>query len=112
MEFKTTNMKRCELVSVSGQIDSVQAPEFEQELLGLIQAGTKNMVLNLAEVTFISSAGLRSLISAQIKVRRMVPRGEVVLSEVPSQLKGTLELVGFHHLFRFFDSDAEAVGIF
>ncbi len=112
MEIKTTTMKRCELVSIAGQIDSVEAPTLEQALLGLLQAGKRNLVLNLSEVTFISSAGLRALISAQIKARRLIPRGEVVLSEVPPPLTETLELVGFHHLFKFFDNDAEAVGCY
>jgi len=47
MEIKAEAMKRCELVSVSGRVDSSTAPELEKVLLGLIQSGQKNIVVNL-----------------------------------------------------------------
>ena len=112
MEIKVETMKRCDLVSLSGMIDSANAPDLEEELLGLIEGGKKNLVLSLREVTFISSPGLKALLAAQIRTRKKVPPGEVVLSEIPPHLKEVLELVGLHHLFRFYEQDVEAVGSF
>ena len=112
MEIKTEPMKRCELVTVSGEVNSATAPELDQALKKVIESGSKNLALNLRDVTFMSSAGLQALIGAQMKVRKMVPSGNVVLSEVPRYLKETLELVGFHHIFKFYSSDVEAVGSF
>ena len=112
MEISKTAMKRCELVTVSGEVDSATAPELEETLRDLVTSGKKNLVINLKGVPFMSSAGLKALIAAQMKARRMIPGGDVVLSEVPPYLKDTLELVGFHHVFRFFDDDVAAVGSF
>jgi anti-sigma B factor antagonist len=112
MEIKVETMKRCELVTLSGQIDSAVAPDFEQQLLDLIEAGKKNLVVNLRDVTFISSPGLKALLAAQIRARKKVPSGEVVISEITPKMKEILDLVGLHHLFRFYDSDVEAVGSF
>jgi anti-sigma B factor antagonist len=112
VEISKTEMKRCELVAVTGEVDSASAPELEEALQGLVAAGKKNLVVNLTNVSFMSSAGLKALIGAQMKVRRMIPAGDVVLSEVPPYLKETLELVGFHHVFKFYDDDVEAVGSF
>lgn len=112
MEIKVESMKRSELVTVSGEVNSATAPELDKTLQGLIQAGNKNLAVNLRDVSFMSSAGLQALIGAQMKVRRMVPGGNVVLSEVPARLKETFELVGFHHVFDFYSSDVEAVGSF
>ena len=67
MEIKAETMKRCELVTVSGRVDSSTAPELEKTLLGLIQAGQKNIVINLKGTDFISSAGLKELLSALMK---------------------------------------------
>jgi anti-anti-sigma factor len=105
-------MKRCELISVAGQIDSATAPELDRTLQGLLAQGKRNLVLNLRETTFVSSAGLRGFVAAAIKARRMIPRGEVVFSEVPPSLVETFDVVGMRHLFKFFDSDVEAVGGF
>ena len=112
MEITSQAMKRCELVTVSGRIDSSTAPELEDLLLGLIQRGKKNIVVNLQEVTFISSAGLKAVLSALMRVRKMRPSGEVVISEITSELKESFVLVGFDRLFTFYDSDLEAVGSF
>ena len=112
MEIKVENMKRCDLVTVSGMIDSANAPDLEEKLLDLIEAGKKNLVLSMSEVTFISSPGLKALLAAQIRARKKVPPGEVVISAMPSNLREVLELVGLHHLFRFYEQDIEAVGSF
>ena len=112
MEIKVEAMKRCDLVSVSGMVDSANAQDLEEKLLDLIEGGQKNLVLNMGEVTFISSPGLKALLAAQIRARKKVPPGEVVISEIAPNLKEVLELVGLHHLFRFYDQDIEAVGSF
>jgi anti-anti-sigma factor len=112
MEIKAETMKRCELVTVSGRVDSSTAPELEKVLLGLIQAGQKNIVVNLRGTDFISSAGLKALLSALMKVRKMIPSGDVVLAETRPELRDSFDLVGFDRLFTFFDDNARAVGSF
>ena len=110
MEIQTEAMKRCELVTVSGRVDSSTAPELEDVLLGLIQSGQKHIVVNLRGTDFISSAGLKALLSALMKVRKMKPSGDVIISEIPPDLKESFKLVGFDRLFKFYDSDLQAVG--
>jgi anti-anti-sigma factor len=105
-------MQRCAVVALSGEADHAAAPELEQTLLDLLQAGCGNLVINLRHVTYISSSGLRALVSAQVKARQREPRGDIVLSELSPMSRRTLELVGFHHLFGFHETDAEAVDSF
>lgn len=112
MEITTDVLKRCVLVTVSGRIDSAHAPDLESTLMDLIQSGNRNLVVNMKDAEIITSAGLRALIAARIKVRRMMPRGEVILSETPPFIYESIELVGFHHLFQMFDSNIDAVGSF
>jgi anti-anti-sigma factor len=110
VEIKTEAMKRCEVVTVSGRVDSATAPDLEKVLLGLIEAGQRNMVINLRDTGFISSAGLKALLTALMKVRKMVPPGEVVIAEIRPQLKESFDLVGFDRLFSFYDDNLHAVG--
>lgn len=112
MEIKAETMKRCELLSVSGRVDSSTAPELEKVLLGLIQSGQKNIVVNMKETDFISSAGLKALLSALMKVRKMIPAGDVVISEIRPELRESFDLVGFDRLFTFHDDNMRAVGSF
>jgi anti-sigma B factor antagonist len=112
MEIQVKTMKRCEWVSVAGEIGNDVAPQLEARLLALIEAGGRNLVLNLRQVTFLSSGGLRALMVAQMAVRRKAPRGQVVISEPSPLVKNTLEMVGFHHLFELFEEDVQAVDLF
>jgi len=112
MEIKVQAMKRCTLVTLSGELDQATAPKVEKKLLDLIEAGNRNLVLNLSDVTYISSAGLRTLMAAQIRTRRKTPRGIVVFSELPPHIARTFELVGFHQLFECYETDAQAAGKF
>ena len=112
MEVKTEAMKRCELVTVAGRVDSTTAPELEEVLLGLINAGQKHIVVNLKETEYISSAGLKALLSALMKVRKKIPSGDVVISEIRPKMRESFDLVGFDRLFKFYDQDIQAVGSF
>jgi anti-anti-sigma factor len=112
MEIKVESMKRCELITLSGQIDTFTAPKLDETLVGLIESGKRNFVINLRDVTFVSSAGLRAVLGAQVKVRKRIPKGEIVISEISADLDETFDLVGLKPLFRFYEGDVEAVGSF
>jgi anti-sigma B factor antagonist len=112
VEIKVESLKRCELVTMSGEIDSDNALELEQKLVDLVEAGQRNIVLNFQDVTYIASPGIKALLVAQIKAKRRVPRGEVVICELSPRMKDILEIVGLHYLFKFYEQAAEAVGSF
>jgi anti-sigma B factor antagonist len=112
MEIQVEGMKRCELVTVSGRVDSATAPQLEEALMGLIQTGQKNIVVNLGATDYISSAGLKAMLAAMMKVRKLIPSGDVVIAEIQPELRETFDLVGFDRLFKFYDSDLQAVGSF
>jgi anti-sigma B factor antagonist len=112
MEIQVTSLKRCELVSLSGQIDGASAPEMEQALVHLVEAGKKNLVLSFRGVTFISSAGIKALAAVQIRARRRVPPAEIAIADLQPEVKRTLQLVGLDHLFRFYEQALEVVGSF
>jgi anti-sigma B factor antagonist len=112
VEIETKTLQKCELVVLSGDLDSETAPTLEEKLLSLINAGKRNLVINLREVTFISSVGLRVLLAAQMQVRKKIPRGSVVISEIPAQLRRTFELVGMDVMFDLYENDKEAIESF
>ncbi len=51
-------------LSVEGQVDTVTAPELQQKILTTFQK-TKNIILDLSNVAYMSSAGLRALLLGQ-----------------------------------------------
>jgi len=111
MEISHTAFKHSDLVRVKGRIDSATAPQLADALNEITNTGRYRMILDMSEVTFISSAGLRLLISTQ-KTCKRYNRGEIVLADVPENIMAALELAGFTPLFRIYGETLEAVGSF
>jgi anti-sigma B factor antagonist len=111
MEISTKEFKHCQLVTVTGRVDSATAPQFSEALDAIIQAGTFKIVIDMTDLEYMSSAGFRALLSAQRECKRF-GRGEVLLAAVPDRIREALELAGFTELFQTFPESLEAVGSF
>jgi anti-sigma B factor antagonist len=111
MQVSTKQFKRCDLVTATGRIDSQTAPQLETTFQEINDADRFNVVFDMSDVDFVSSAGLRVMISVQ-KTCRKWSRGELVLVNVPQRIYETLDLAGFIPLFQIYDDLTEAVGSF
>lgn len=111
MEATTMHYKHCDLVKVNGRVDSQTAPQLAEALDAITNAGRYKIVIDMNDVEFMSSAGLRVLINTQKNCKRF-NRGEVILAMVPQRIYEALDLAGFVPLFAFFDDLTTAVGHF
>jgi anti-sigma B factor antagonist len=111
MEVTTTQYKHSDLVKVSGRVDSATSPQLAEVLEAITSDGRYKIILDMEELEYMSSAGLRVMISTQ-KTCKRYNRGEVVLTNVPERIYEALELAGFVPLFKFFDNSLDAVGHF
>ena len=111
METRSKELRRCDVLTVIGRIDADTAPAFGRALAEITGAGRYKIVVNLKDVTYISSAGLSELIDAQ-KTCTHLRRGQLVLLHISPRIKEVLELAGLTPLFKVFDDESEAVGSF
>ena len=111
MEVTTTQYKRSDLVKPSGRVDSFTSPKLAEALDQITNSGRYKVILDMENVEYMSSAGLRVLINTQKNCKRY-NRGEMVLARVPKRIYEALELAGFIPLFKFFDDVTSAVGYF
>ena len=107
MEIGVKPLKHVDIVSVSGRIDSATASEFDNALKGLLERGRKKIVLDFLGLDYISSSGLRAMLSALKAAKN--GGGNLVLVNVNDRIRDTLSLVGFQTLFLQFDDVVEAV---
>jgi anti-sigma B factor antagonist len=108
MEITLTPIDNCDLVEIKGRIDSYTAPDLSEELTDIILNKRYKIILEMSEVIFVSSAGLRVLIDIQ-KTCKKNNQGEVVLVNVPPRVYETLELAGFAPLFKFYSNISLAI---
>ena len=79
MDITTTRFKRCDLVHVSGRVNSQTAPQLAEAFQALQDQEHFKIVFDMGDVDFISSAGLRVMIDVQKTCKRW-NRGEMVLA--------------------------------
>ena len=111
MEITSKQFKHCDLVTVKGRVDSATSPKLGEALDAIVNEGRFKIVIDMAGLEYMSSAGFRALLAAQRNCKRY-NRGEVVLAAVPERIREALELAGFTELFKTFDDSLLAVGHF
>ncbi|HNY73555.1 MAG TPA: STAS domain-containing protein [Syntrophales bacterium] len=107
MEINKKKEKDVLIVSVSGRIDAVTAPDFEKNLMESIGAGEKTFLLAMDHLEYISSAGLRSIL-AIAKVLK-TKEGKLVFAGLQGPVKDVFKISGFGSIFTIFDTEAEAL---
>jgi anti-anti-sigma factor len=80
------------VVAARGDVNAAGCARLERELVSRIDAGQKRLVLDLGEVRYVSSAGLRVFL---IATKRMGADGAFVLARPTPAVRGVLELAGF-----------------
>ncbi len=78
-------------LTLSGRLDTTTAPQLEAALKHSI-SGVRTLIFDFAEVAYISSAGLRVLLSAQ---KVMNKQGTMVLRNVNEAILEVFEITGF-----------------
>lgn len=111
LKISTKEYKRVDLVTVSGRVDSSTAPQLEKVLQKIIESGRYRIVVDLSETDFVSSAGVRVLLSALKQVRRF-NRGDLRLAGMSTKVKKAFDLAGLLELFQVFENSVDAVGSF
>ena len=87
------------VVSIGGEIDSSTAPAFEAVIAEALEEDPRVLVIDLSEVTFIGSVGLRILAGTQEKVGKSIPIAVVAdhaAASRPMQLTGLDNLISLY----------------
>ncbi len=109
MDFEITEYKRSTVIYTSGRIDSYTAPEVEDAFNQLIEKGQYNIIFDMRDVTFVSSAVVGA---DRIKRGQEDERGELVLVKLDERIKESMDLVGIAPYFRIYYELIDAVGAF
>ena len=98
------------VVDIFGKMNTGTSPEAEKYLNGLIDGGASNILMNLEELDFISSTGLRVILATGKKVGGK--GGKLVICNPNLTVKDVLDMSGFSTMFGVFESEEEALAAF
>ena len=81
-------------IAINGRLDTTTAPELDAELAKTLD-GVEHLTFNFAELVYISSAGLRILLSAQ---KRMNKQGDMKVINANESVLEIFEVTGFNDI--------------
>lgn len=89
-------------VELKGRLDAVTAIEFDKDVAKNLD-GVKNLILDLANLGYIASAGLRILLKLQ---KKMNTQGDMKIKNVNRDVREVLDMTGFSRLLSIEEADA------
>ena len=105
-------------LSLCGKLDTTTAKTFEEKILALIESGDRHFIIDLAQLDYVSSAGLRVFALAG---KRLDGNGKLVLcgfkktipyhtlNRIPDPVREAFDIAGFSTIFSSYGSQDDAI---
>jgi len=107
VEITTASRDSATIVSIAGRVDTATAPALEQAINREIEMGHRKILLNFSGVSYISSGGLRVLLSTAKKLKS--PGDKFGICCLSAEVHKILRLAGFTSIFSIYPSEGEAL---
>lgn len=107
MEIKTRKEPNATVVTITGRMDAVTAPEYEKTVNELIASGESIFVVDFELLDYISSAGLRALLATAKRLKST--SGQIRFASVKGTVKEVFDISGFGAIFQMDDTAAAAL---
>lgn len=107
MQVGQTKQGAVLILAPQGRLDSQTSKSFEEKLLGLVDAGERAVVLDFAQLSYISSAGLRVLLMATKKQK--TAGGRLAVCALSENIREVFEISGFSAILDIHADAAKAV---
>jgi anti-sigma B factor antagonist/stage II sporulation protein AA (anti-sigma F factor antagonist) len=102
MEISQKEENGIVFIAIKGRLDADSSPEAEKVVKDVLEGQTSRLLFNLGALEYLSSAGLRVLLSASKEMRRK--EGKIVLCALNEFVKEIFEVSGFQSLIPIADS--------
>jgi len=110
MQISTRTSYEVLVVDVAGRLDSKTSGYAYDEMVRIAQSGSKKVLVNLKALDYVSSAGLRVLLTAA-KLQQ-TSGGQLKFCEPTDLVKQALQVSGFNSLLSIYASEGEAIKSF
>jgi anti-sigma B factor antagonist len=107
MEINDTKKDGVLIVNLKGRLDYASSTTLKERILELVQCGDRQMIVNMAQVDFINSSGLGTLVSILKEVR--LAKGRLVLADLATYVQEIFEITQLSHIFEIFAGEKEAL---
>jgi len=107
MECQVWDEHGLTVLALRGKLDSFSAKDFEDQLLRLIEGGARKLIIDCAQLEYVSSAGLRIFYLAANRLQSV--GGKIVFCAVQDDIKRVFDIVDLSSEFLILPARAQAV---
>lgn len=107
LDITTETIDRVLVVSLRGRLDTLTAAEAERLLSALIDADEHRIVLDLAELVYVSSAGLRTLLSTAKRLAKV--QGALALCALQPAVHDLFIVSGLDGILKILKTQTDAI---
>ncbi|OEU66796.1 MAG: anti-anti-sigma factor [Desulfovibrio sp. S3730MH75] len=102
MELNQKKVENATIVRMEGRLDALTSPNFEDAVCKLIKAGEIRIVFDLGDLEYISSAGLRAILSTAKRLK--AEEGAIAFANITGMISEVFEISGFGSMFNIYGS--------
>lgn len=107
MLIKTVEKEGVQIVHLKGNLDTNTSPFAEDSFKEILEGGATRVLADFSELDYISSAGIRVLLST---AKKLQGKGQFGIFNLNQQVKEVLEMTGLAGLvFKIYESEDEAL---
>ena len=107
MEISEARSQGAVILGLQGRVDASNAASLEEKVLQLIDGGERRLVIDMAQLEYISSAGLRVFLLTAKRLSKV--NGKLALSALKHQVREVFDIAGFSSIFQICQNQHDAL---
>ncbi|CUS95919.1 STAS domain-containing protein [Candidatus Chrysopegis kryptomonas] len=109
-DVKVEEKNSVKVLKLKGYLDAYTSLQFEEMMRELVQSGNYKIIVNMKNLTYISSAGFGVFMAFVDDVRKN--SGDIRFCCLSEKIDEIFELLGFKHIFKVFKDEDSAIKSF
>ncbi len=109
-DLKIEERGDVKILKMKGYLDAYTSLQFEEKMKELIESGNYKIVVNMKNLSYISSAGFGVFMAFVDEVRKK--GGDIKFCCLPEKIDEIFELLGFKHIFEVLNDENKAIESF
>lgn len=94
------------MIELEGEVDVYTAPQLKQQVIGVLESGAKELIVDLTKVDYLDSTALGVLIGGLKRMREV--DGNMMLICPSPRIRRVFEITGLDKIFDIYDTQADA----
>lgn len=95
------------ILKIKGKLDSALSCSLEKRVFSLINEGNSKLILDLSDINYINSSGLRMLLSIKKQIKTV--SGKFIVCSLSSEVMEIMKICGFDHVLDLASNQEEAM---